>query len=149
MGARGDDQLRAYDLLAPRLVAEYEALDPTAYRATYATLLPRGPDQLALDVGAGSGRDTAWLTTLGFDVMAAEPSRGTREVGEGLHADTGIRRLDDRLPDLDATHALGLSFDVSLLSAVWQHVACRRPPARIPQGVPIYIPKEDIGRLVF
>lgn len=123
MGVTSHDHISAYDLQAARLVAEYEALDPSAYRRTYEALLPTGSDMLALDVGAGSGRDAAWLTALGFKVVAAEPSTGMRRAGERLHAEAGIRWIDDRLPGLDATHALGLAFDVVLLSAVWQHVA--------------------------
>lgn len=117
------DPVNAYDAQAERLAAEYESLDPTDYRATYWELLPRGPELIALDVGAGSGRDAAWLSGLGFEVVAAEPSAGMRAAGMGRHSDRAIRWLDDRLPALDATHALGLSFDVVLLSAVWQHVA--------------------------
>jgi SAM-dependent methyltransferase len=117
------DHVAAYDAQAERLAAEYEELDPTDYRATFASLLPSGVDLLALDVGAGSGRDAAWLSGLGFDVVAAEPSTGMRGVGSRTHPDAKIRWLDDRLPALNASHALGLSFDVILLSAVWQHVA--------------------------
>lgn len=117
------DHVAAYEAQADRLAAEYEDLDPAGYRATYSALLPSGANLLALDVGAGSGRDAAWLSGLGFDVVAAEPSAGMRNAGARYHGDSAIRWLDDRLPALDATHALGLSFDVVLLSAVWQHVA--------------------------
>ena len=123
MGAMGTDHVAAYDRQSERLAAEYESLDPTDYRGTYAALLPTGTDLVALDVGAGSGRDAAWLAALGFEVVAAEPAAGMRDAGRRLHAGVGIRWLDDRLPALDATHALGLAFDVVLLSAVWQHVA--------------------------
>ena len=117
------DHVASYDAQAERLAAEYEALDPTDYRATYESLLPLGTDLLALDVGAGSGRDAAWLSVLGYEVVAAEPSAGMRSAGMAFHRDWSLRWIDDRLPGLDATHALGVSFDVVLLSAVWQHVA--------------------------
>lgn len=123
MSVGDHDPISAYDLRAAELAAEYEAFVPTGYRATFASLLPAGRDRLALDVGAGSGRDAAWLAGLGFEVVAAEPAAGMREAGKRLHCDAGVRWVDDRLPALDATHALGLSFDVVLLSAVWQHVA--------------------------
>lgn len=45
------------------------------------------------------------------------------EAGRRLHPDAGVRWVDDRVAALDSMHALGLSFDVALLSAVWQHVA--------------------------
>ena len=122
MASGHEDPIAAYDAQAPALAAEYETLDPSAYRGTFSSLLPVGAGLLALDVGAGSGRDAAWLANLGFDVVAVEPSAGMRTMGRRLHDDAGIRWVDDRLPALDVTHALGLSFDVVLLSAVWQHV---------------------------
>jgi SAM-dependent methyltransferase len=56
-------------------------------------------------------------------VIAAEPATGLREEGMRRHADARIRWLDDRLPGLNAVHGPGLSFDLILLSAVWQHIA--------------------------
>lgn len=122
------ESIAVYDAQAVQLVAEYEALDTTTYRATYSALIPAGAGRLALDVGAGSGRDAAWLASLGFDVVAAEPAIGMREAGQRLHSDVPLRWLDDRLPDLEVTRALGLSFDFILLSAVWQHVAAADRP---------------------
>jgi SAM-dependent methyltransferase len=46
-----------------------------------------------------------------------------RSEGDRLHPDPRIRWVDDRLPDLSETSQLGISFDLVLLSAVWQHVA--------------------------
>jgi hypothetical protein len=112
-----------YSATAAGLAADYEALDPAAFRQSFADLLPTGPDRLALDIGAGSGRDAAWLVDLGFGVVAAEPAKGFREVARRLRPTSPVRWLDDRLPALAATHQLGLAFDVVLLSAVWQHVA--------------------------
>jgi protein-L-isoaspartate O-methyltransferase len=39
--------------------------------------LPAPPARV-LDVGAGSGRDAAWLTSLGLEVVAVEPSVALR-----------------------------------------------------------------------
>lgn len=83
-------------------------------------LLPE--NGLALDVGAGSGRDARWLCSLGFDVVAVEPAAGLRNRSSSC-PNSGIRWVDDRLPSLDHVHRLALSFDLILLSAVWQHVA--------------------------
>ena len=117
------DIVAAYDAQAPRLAAEYERVDQVAYRSTFSDLILPGADRLALDVGAGSGRDAAWLAALGYDVVAAEPAAGMRTEARKLHHNDRIRWLDDRLPGLNATHALALSFDLILLSGVWQHVA--------------------------
>ncbi len=78
-------------------------------------------------MGAGSGRDAAWLVSLGYDVVAAEPAHGMRREGQRRHADPRLRWIDDRLPELGAVHRLGLAFDLILLSGVWMHV---RPPDR-------------------
>ena len=65
MGSNREDHIAAYNSQAERLATEYEALDPTDYRNTFATQLPSASNLLALDVGAGSGRDAAWLSDLG------------------------------------------------------------------------------------
>jgi SAM-dependent methyltransferase len=123
MGMGSAASIEIYSASAAALTADYEMLDPTAFRAAFADLLPKGPDRLALDIGAGSGRNAAWLAKLDFEVVAAEPAEGFREVGRCLHPGSKVRWIDDRLPALAATHQLGLAFDVVLLSAVWQHVA--------------------------
>lgn len=123
VGFSSTSSIEVYSAAASALAADYEALDTTAFRATFADLLPKGQDRLALDIGAGSGRDAAWLAELEFEVVAAEPAEGFREIGRRLHPASQVRWIDDRLPALAATHQLGLSFDVVLLSAVWQHVA--------------------------
>ncbi len=86
---------------------------------------------LVLDVGAGSGRDAAWLTRLGHDVVAVEPSPALRAEAVRRHPGAGVRWVADRLPALPATLRLGLAFDAILVSAVWQHV----PPAERPRAL--------------
>lgn len=76
---------------------------------------------LALDVGAGTGRDARWLSAIGFEVVAVEPASGFRAVGAS-RSDSRVRWIDDRLPALHQVHRLALSFDLITLSAVWQHV---------------------------
>ena len=61
MGLGHNSHVAAYDAQADTLAAEYEALDPSGHRETFAALLPAGEGRLALDVGAGSGRDANWL----------------------------------------------------------------------------------------
>jgi SAM-dependent methyltransferase len=99
-----------------------------AVHAALLEFIPSGDDLVALDVGAGSGRDAAWLASLGYEVVAAEPAAGMRLEAQKRHSDPRIRWLDDRLPDLANIHQLGLAFDLILLSAVWMHVP---PPARM------------------
>lgn len=111
-----------YSSNAAAVAAAYEALDPARVHAWLDGVLPAAP-ALVLDVGAGTGRDAAWLARLGHDVVAVEPSAAMRAEGERRHADTGVRWVADQLPALPVTHRLGLAFDLVLLSGVWQHVA--------------------------
>ena len=84
--------------------------------------LPARPG-LALDIGAGSGRDARWLTGRGWEVVAVEPAATMREAAQAAHPDSAVRWLDDRLPALAGVHRLGLAFDLVWLSGVWMHVS--------------------------
>lgn len=90
------------------------------------------PTQFALvfDIGAGTGRDAAWLAARGYEVVAIEPSDRVRHHGQLRHESCHMRWLDDRLPSLATTLRLGLAADVILLSGVWQHL----PPAERPRA---------------
>lgn len=83
--------------------------------------LPNRP-LLMLDVGAGSGRDAAFFSSLGHDVIAVEPSAGMRAEAAKHHSSSKIQWIDDKLPALSEVTRLGLFFDFILLSAVWMHL---------------------------
>ncbi len=117
-----NDPVVGYNAGGSALADRYERLRAEEVHAAFLSILPSGTDRLALDIGAGSGRDAAWLRRKGFEVVAVEPAKGMREAGMKHHADDAIRWLDDRLPALTATHRLGLAFDVILLSGVFMHV---------------------------
>jgi SAM-dependent methyltransferase len=92
-------------------------------------MLPSMPATV-LDVGAGSGRDAAWLAGKGYDVVAVEPSASMRAVATRTHPEAGLRWIEDSLPALGVITRSGLSFDLILLSAVWMHIrAGDRPRA--------------------
>ncbi len=117
------DSIAWYDDHVREVAPRYEAL---AFPDVHAWLRPRLPSAdgaLVLDVGAGTGRDAAWLAEQGYEVVAVEPSRAMREEAERRHPHPRIRFLDDRLPALARVARLGTDFDVILLSAVWMHVA--------------------------
>ena len=116
------DETRWYDRDAAVVAQRYKMLHPQDHLGWAQDLLSSG-DRLVLDVGAGSGRDSAWLAAQGADVVALEPSAAMRAEAVRLHPSDRIRWLDDALPALTQTPRLGLSFDLILLSAVWQHVA--------------------------
>lgn len=106
---------------ARRLAAGYDSLDPRAVHGWLLDLIPP-PPALVLDVGAGSGRDAAWLAGLGYRVHAAEPSRDMRALARHHHGATAVRWLDAALPDLRAVRRLGAVYEFILVSAVWMHL---------------------------
>ncbi len=115
---RGEAYYRSH---AASLLRQYEMV---GFPTVHADLLPfisnrRGA---ALDVGCGSGRDAAWLAANGWSVVAVDPSREMLEGAARLHDGLGITWIEDGLPRLKSTLALGYLFDLILVSAVWMHV---------------------------
>lgn len=123
------DPVAWYDANAETAVAQYEGLTSDTVHGWLRDLLPKG-SATVLDIGAGSGRDAAWLSAKGHDVVAVEPSASMRTAGEAIHAQAPIRWIDDRLPALATVSKSGLSFDLILLSAVWMHL----PPSDRPRA---------------
>ena len=115
-----------YDQDPERLASLWEQAAFEHVHAASLPFLPPVPGTV-LDLGAGSGRDASWFAARGWNVVAVEPSTGLREVARSLHPSAAIRWENDRLPGLERTLRLGLSFDLVWLSAVWMHVA---PPDR-------------------
>ena len=60
---------------------------------------------LALDVGAGTGRDVAWLASRSLEVVAAEPSGAmcTEATAASFAVDPMV---SDSLPGLDQPHVI-------------------------------------------
>lgn len=115
-----DDVLAYYAASAtPALIAGYDALPSAQIYASVLDLFPDRPARIA-DIGAGTGRDAAWLARLGHRVLAVEPVAEFREAGAALHGGA-IEWLDDQLPELGETERHG-PFDLVLLCAVWHHL---------------------------
>ncbi len=111
-----------YETHAAEAAARYESVAAEQINAWLLDLLPTRR-AVVLDVGAGSGRDTAWLTSLGHEVIATDPSAAMRAQARRWHPDLGVQYLPDRLPELTKTFRTGISFDFILVNAVWMHVA--------------------------
>ena len=124
------DAIHWYDAHASSILPPYAALQPEELHGWFSGLLPVGMNSAtcALDIGAGSGRDAAWLASNGFDVVAVEPAAAMRTEAQKRHSAPQIRWVDDRLPALTATLRLGLAYDVILVSAVWQHISASERP---------------------
>lgn len=115
-----NDVLADYAAAAtPALIAGYDALPSERIYASVRDLLPREPARIA-DIGAGTGRDAAWLAGHGHRVLAVEPVQAFREAGAALHGDR-IEWLDDRLPALARLQTYA-PFDLVMLCAVWHHL---------------------------
>ena len=116
------EAMRWYGTNARMLGKSWEAIDP---REVHDWLLPHLPSDpsLILDIGAGTGRDAAWLASLGHRIIAVEPSAELRGLAQEIHTSPSIQWVDDQLPGLEVIHRYGLSFDLILLSAVWMHIA--------------------------
>lgn len=111
--------LDGYAADAADLVPRFESLSSEAVLAPIADLLPTPPGR-ALDVGAGTGRDAAWLARRGNIVVAAEPVAALRKAGEALHPE--MHWLDDRLPGLPCLRGSRDRYDLIFLVGVWQHL---------------------------
>ncbi len=115
------DVVASYNAGAPTLAPGYEDLP---FEDVHASVLDLLPDQGAcvLDMGAGTGRDSAWFAANGYKVVAAEPAAEMLHIGKALHASPDIRWMDDSLPALEKVLRSKLTFDLIWLSAVWMHV---------------------------
>ena len=114
-----------YDRCGHEVADGYEQLDPDRLYAWAADLMA-ALNGTAADIGAGTGRDAAWLAGRGYRTTAVEPSATMRRIGRARHREAPIRWLDDRLPTLRRARELG-PFDLVVANAVWMHIA---PPER-------------------
>jgi SAM-dependent methyltransferase len=105
----------------------FDALVPDEVHGWLADLLPEAPDAVVMDVGAGTGRDAAWMAGRGLQVVAVEPSAPMLDFARGHHLSPDIRWVSDSLPALAKVMRLGLAFELILLSGVWMFVT---PPDR-------------------
>jgi SAM-dependent methyltransferase len=117
------DAITWYNANAASAAARFEEHDSAALNDWLADLFPKCPAVIMdVGVGVGSGRDAAWLASLGYEVLAVEPSAAMRAEAIRRHPQKNLRWLDDRLPEMSGPIRADLSADAILLSAVWMHV---------------------------
>jgi protein-L-isoaspartate O-methyltransferase len=63
-----------YDTNAQAVSERYAEVPAASIHGWLINLLPARPANGSFNVGAGSGRDGVWLSDLGYDVVAVEPS---------------------------------------------------------------------------
>ena len=106
---------------AEKCLERYEARSSAEIHSDWIHLFPDTPGKV-LDVGAGTGRDAAWLASLGHEVIAVEPTAELREPAQKLHPEPNITWIDDILPELKAVRSRNESYDFILMNAVWMHL---------------------------
>lgn len=116
-----NDVLQGYAAAAADLIVRFEEVSPARLYAPIADLLPSSASRV-VDIGAGTGRDAAWLADMGHEVIAVEPVNELRQAGMALHKSQRIKWLNDQLPHLHDLRRQESCFDCVLLSAVWQHL---------------------------
>lgn len=136
--------LKGYADAAADLAERFERFTTEEVLAPVEAYLPKAPSRI-LDIGAGTGRDAAWFTAAGHDVVAVEPVDAFRAAGAARHKPSSLTWLDDTLPRLTRTVALGQRFDLILLSAVWHHLDDTERAQAMPILAGLLSPK---GRLV-
>ena len=106
---------------AEHLAEQYESIEFEDVYRDVLHFFPTQPSEI-LDIGAGSGRDSAALARRGHAVTAIEPTKELREEGQLRHSMKNLQWIDDHLPNLKVAKQQARSFDVVLLTAVWMHL---------------------------
>lgn len=112
---------RFYDDNSQRLFEQYQSLSFDRIHGEWLHHLSSQPG-LALDVGAGSGRDAKALAKRGWQVIAVEPADRLRALGQAHTFGDDISWLSDTLPSLNLVRHLSQRFQLILVSAVWMHL---------------------------
>lgn len=120
-----DASISFYESHAHSLADGYEAVSFGDVHTELQRILEQefaGRTLSVLDIGAGTGRDAAWLAARGHHIIAVEPSPSMRKIGQAFHPAKTIEWLDDTLPLLSRLQERGERFDLIVMSAVWMHV---------------------------
>lgn len=110
-----------YSTNAKALAEQYNSVSFESVHKDWLNEIPK--EGMALDVGAGSGRDARYLAAKGLGVVAVEPALNIRELAQTYQVNNPIHWLSDTLPELSGVYKLQTKFDLILLSAVWMHIA--------------------------
>ena len=121
--SKANPSLEFYDEHAVALADSYESVAfENAYPFLADVFTAASSPLEVLDIGAGTGRDAAWISSKGHDVLAVEPSSSMLTIAKNLHPSERITWLKSELPRLDHLDASTRNFDVILLNAVWMHI---------------------------
>ena len=113
--------IQGYSENTAELIARYESLTFPYKHEAALHLIPSAPCS-ALDIGAGTGADAAWLAAQGHRVVAVEPTNALREYGVAHHGSPLIEWVSDTLPRLKQLTNRKHEFGLVMLTAVWMHL---------------------------
>lgn len=114
--------IAAYNLDVEKRIAKYESLNFEQFHPEFLPFLPSPPAK-TLDIGAGSGRDAAYLAQKGYLVTAVEPAAKLLAAAQKQHKNVDLRWVVDKLPELKELAQEQGQYDLILLSAVWMHLS--------------------------
>lgn len=121
--------IQHYSDQAQHYYSLYHSVSAESVHGDWYALLKATSPGMALDIGAGSGRDANWLASNGWHVVAAEPADKLRTLAEE-NAHHNVLWCNASLPDLTTLPPHPSTYDLILLSAVWMHLPeSLRPPA--------------------
>jgi len=115
------NSISGYTDEAEHLIPAFEAISAPDVLTHVLDFFPKTPSRI-IDIGAGTGRDAAWLASHSHRLTAVEPVEQFRKAGMLLHPSPLIQWIDDSLPLLSYTLESRETFDLVLLIAVWQHL---------------------------
>jgi SAM-dependent methyltransferase len=87
--------LQWYEANAMEVAVRHESLDPAEVHSWWLDQLPNSP-AVILDVGAGTGRDAAWLAGQNHDVIAVETVTATIREGMRRRPNPSSRWIKDQ-----------------------------------------------------
>jgi SAM-dependent methyltransferase len=137
--------LAYYDRHAANVAQRYESADATLIHENLLRSFPRGSS--LLEIGAGSGRDAAFLLSRGYLVTAVDASQKMIAVAARSHPELGDRLSLHALPDplpfpdrsFDGAYAIALLMHLpkeSILPSLKEIARVIRPAGRFLFSVP-------------
>ncbi|PCI04366.1 MAG: SAM-dependent methyltransferase [Hyphomicrobiales bacterium] len=116
---RGVKGTQGYSEQSAELLSRYDNILFEDVHASVMHLIPK-TSGMALDLGAGTGRDAAHLTGLGHKVVAVEPTDEFRNSASRRYPH--IEWIDDALPELGKLADRIGQFDFIMATAMWMHL---------------------------
>lgn len=114
--------IKYYSNNANHFISRFETEDLKSMKRDWHKFVPK-ISAIILEVGAGAGRDSAWFSEKGHEVLAVEPADELREKAAEIYKDyKSIDFVNDSLPELNQVTKRLVKYDFILLSAVWMHL---------------------------